>query len=198
MVRSAPFLARVPGGQVPRGQRSYWLTKTAPPPSRRASLPSLGGTLPCVLVRSHRADTDRQAWAFVLRCPNRIARKERRSSPRFLGDPCAHALLFDPGGAPTPGQYGVGAIAFRLVNSVGSTSSLSGLYDTACTPPVYASQPESPLDHATLGSGGRPILTGQDFHLGVAVEGFRLSLSCGSLPPPPGFAWRNNQLICSD
>ena len=137
----------------------------------------------------------RQAWAFVLRCPNRIARKERRSSPRFLGDPCAHALLFDPGGAPTPGQYGVSAIAFRLVNSVGSTSSLSGLNHTACTPPVYASQPGSPLDRATLGSGGRPLLTGQDFHLWATTEGFRSSLSCGSLPPPPGFAWRNNRLI---
>ena len=88
------------------------------------------------------------------RRPHRLLGKELMSPPRFLGDPCVHALLFDPGGASVPGHFGTAAIAFRIVNYVGSATVLSRLYHTACTPPVYASQPGSLPDHATLGSGG--------------------------------------------
>ena len=51
-------------------------------------------------------------------------------------------------------------IAFRDSENVGSARSVSGLNHTACTLPVYASQAGSPPHHATLGSGGWPILTG--------------------------------------
>ena len=50
---------------------------------------------------------------------------------------------------------------------------LSRLYHAACTLSVYASQPGSPPDHATLDSGWRPALTGQDSHLLGRVEGFQ-------------------------
>jgi hypothetical protein len=44
--------------------------------------------------------------------------------------------------------------AFRSENHVGSAVSfLSRLYHAACMPPVYASQPGSPPNHATLGPG---------------------------------------------
>src|SRR5580704_3609976 len=44
--------------------------------------------------------------------------------------------------------------AFRSENDVGSAVSfLSRLNYTACRPPVYASQPRSPSNHATLGPG---------------------------------------------
>ena len=70
--------------------------------------------------------------------------------------------------------------------------SLSRLNHAACTPSVYASQPGSPPDHATLDSGWWPALTGQDSHLLGRIEGFRHVYPSTWLPPSPGFAWRNN------
>ena len=52
---------------------------------------------------------------------------------------------------------------------------LSRLYHAACTLSVYASQPGSPPDHATLDSGWWPALTGQGSHLLGRVEGFHPS-----------------------
>ena len=68
---------------------------------------------------------------------------------------------------------------------------LSGLYHAACTLSVYASQPGSPPDHATLDSGWWPALTGQGSHLLGRIEGFRHVYPSTWLPPSPSFAWRN-------
>ena len=46
--------------------------------------------------------------------------KEQLSPPRFLGDPCLHALLSDPGGASVSGPFDTSAVAFRPHNDVGS------------------------------------------------------------------------------
>ena len=70
---------------------------------------------------------------------------------------------------------------------------LSRLNHAACTLSVYASQPGSPPDHATLDSGWWPALTGQDFHLLGRVEGFRHVYPSTWLPPSPSFAWRNKR-----
>ena len=59
------------------------------------------------------------------------------------------------------------------INDVDSALELSRLYHAACTLSVYASQPGSPPDHATLDSGWWPALTGQDSHLLGRIEGFR-------------------------
>ena len=72
---------------------------------------------------------------------------------------------------------------------------LSRLNHAACTLSVYASQPGSPPDHATLDSGRWPALTGQGFHLLGRVEGFRHVYPSTWLSPSPSFAWRNNPLI---
>ena len=58
--------------------------------------------------------------------------------------------------------------AQRLLPSAPLTTSaphavLSRLHHTACMPPVYASQAGSLPHHATLGSGGWPLLTGSGF-----------------------------------
>ena len=45
---------------------------------------------------------------------------ERTRPPRFLGDPCVHAPLSDPGGPPSPGHYRTGDGVFRLADSVDS------------------------------------------------------------------------------
>ena len=94
-------------------------------------------------------------------------------TPRFLDDPCVHAPLFDPGGPPAPGHYGTGDVAFRWIHDVGSALCLSRLHHTACTLSVYASQPGSPPDRATLDSGWWPALAGRGSHPLGRVEGFR-------------------------
>ena len=89
-------------------------------------------------------------------------RWRRPRPPRFLDKPqCAHAPLFDPAGPVAPGLYRTTDTAFRSGNHVGSgCCSLSRLFHAARTPPVYASQPRSPSDHATLGSGWWPTFAG--------------------------------------
>ena len=47
---------------------------------------------------------------------------ESTRPPRFLGNPCVHATLFDPGGPLAPCQYGAGDAAFRSENDVGSAT----------------------------------------------------------------------------
>ena len=78
------------------------------------------------------------------------------------GEPlCLHALLFDPGGTLTL------LLSYaRMLPSAGNTASasathLSRLNHTAYRPPVYASQPGLPQDHATLGSGCQHALPGR-------------------------------------
>ena len=87
--------------------------------------PALGGTISRLrLLRRLRAALRCLRWALpdrgssslptagpgavgpgllVTRRPHRDDGQERRSPPRFLGDPCGHALLFDPGGVAVPG-----------------------------------------------------------------------------------------------
>ena len=130
---------------------------------------------------------------FSPRRPRRVLTVEKTRPPRFLDDPCLHAPLFDPGGAPAPGPFRTGVGVFRHANGVDSaTIILSGLHHAACTLPVYASQPGSPPHHATLGSGWGPALAGQDSHLLGRIEGFRHVYPSTCLPPSPSFAWRNN------
>ena len=120
-----------------------------PPPARR-----LRGGHPPSLVQ--------HGCTEGLRPPVRL---RGARSPKFLGDPCLHALLFDPGGPLASGHSDARDVAFRIYNYVGSASGLSRLNHTAYRLPVYASQPGSPPHHATLGSGWWPALAGQVLHL---------------------------------
>jgi len=98
---------------------------------------------------------------FLQAMPIPLLRRETTRPPRFLGSPCQHAPLFDPGGPFATRLGATNDVAFRSENDVGSTSSfISGLNHAACRPPVYASQPGSPQGYATLGSGGWLILAG--------------------------------------
>ena len=100
--------------------------------------------------------------------------------------------LRPPTGAPAPGPFGTGDGVFRHANGVDSAKMiLSVLNHAACTLPVYASQPGSPPDCATLGSGWGPALAGQVSHLLGRIEGFRHVSPSTCLPPSPSFAWRN-------
>lgn len=82
--------------------------------------------------------------------------EETTRAPRFLPNSCLHAPLFDPGGSSAPRPCAALNAAFRSKDHVGSAfKSISGLNHAACRPSVYASQPRSLSDHATLDLGRR-------------------------------------------
>ena len=108
---------------------------------------------------------------------------ETSRPPRFLGDPCLHAPLSDPGGTACarPSRRRDGA--FRSCHSVGfrDVYGFRGSITQPARLPVYASQPGSPPVHATLGSGwsvnlGRSGLSPAGSH--------RRFLSCHNMPSP--------------
>jgi hypothetical protein len=165
-----------------------------------AALRCLRLAVPCIVPCSLPPPGHRCGGPGLLlsRRPHRVSRREHMSPPRFLDDPCVHAPLSDPGGVPKPGPYSLGPTAFRLHNDVGTATQLSRLYHTACTPPVYASQAGSPPHHATLGSGGWPILSGSGLSpAGSLREVSDRLTSCAKShhPPPPGFAWRSTHTV---
>ena len=101
---------------------------------------------------------------FGLRSPDRSLARRRPGLPGPWGTLCVHALLSDPGEISVPGLYGTSMQPSALSTpSALATSDLTGFHPTACTLPVYASQPGSLPHHATLGSGGWPTFAGRDW-----------------------------------
>ena len=186
-------ICRVPWGKFPDLTGTISRLRLLAP--RRASLRFLRSALPPLRpLRSPGAGRfPRGPGPLLPRRPRRLCTVEKTRPPRFLGDPCVHAPLFDPGGPPVPGHYRTGDVVFRTLKDVDSALPISRLNHAACTLSVYASQPGSPPDHATLDSGRWPALTGQDFHLLGRVEGFRHVCPSTWLPPSPSFAWRNKR-----
>ena len=173
ILRSAASHPPGPLGRVPRPHRYYPPTPTSRLPSRLTSFPSLRATTasPSSLPRDRTLPPG--PGPLLSRRPHRPSTVEKTRPPRFLGDPCVHATLFDPGGPPVPGHSRTGDVVFRHFNNVDSAMGLSGLHHAACTLSVYASQPGSPPDRATLDSGWWPALAGQGSHLLGRVEGFQ-------------------------
>lgn len=72
-------------------------------------------------VRNRRPDPSNGILGRFLRgARTAVPGKERLSPPRFLGDPCVHALLSDPGGVSTSGRCNAETVAFRYLDCVGS------------------------------------------------------------------------------
>ena len=151
-------------------------------------------------LRAHPSGTPRvvDPGPFLRRRPHRLSRKERMSPPRFLGDPCVHALLFDPGGTPAPSHCDARIVAFRTLYNVGSTSeSFEAPSHGLHTPCVRFAAGVTPAPRNT-----RFRWMASPFRFGthtrrVTVKGFRSSRSSISRPPFPGFAWRK-QIYFSD
>ena len=162
--RSAASLRRVPWGGFPDFPGT--ISGLRPLPARPASLRCLRSAVPPVAPFAPRSRGAAPGPGPLLpRRPGRLLTVETGRYPKFLGDPCLHALLFDPGGPLASGHSDARDVAFRIYNYVGSASGLSRLNHTAYRLPVYASQPGSPPHHATLGSGWWPALAGQVLHL---------------------------------
>ena len=88
-----------------------------------------------------------------------------------------------------------GDAVFRCCDGVDfHGAQLSGLTHAACALPVYASQRRLPDHHATLGSGWWPAFAGRDWRPAGTLRGFPSFAIRSSLPPSPGFAWRNTTL----
>jgi hypothetical protein len=69
-----------------------------------------------------------------------------------------------PVGPENQASCGSPDIAFRVVNILGPTLLISGLYHTACWLAVYASQPESLPNHARLATGCWLGFAGRNFY----------------------------------
>ena len=88
MTRRPASLHGVRVGPVPPLPRYYQDATTSRRPSRRASFPSLGGTIPARFVRSPRAQARRpRAWGFGRPVPFRLLRMETTGSPTFPRNP---------------------------------------------------------------------------------------------------------------
>ena len=130
VARSAASLRRVPWGGFP--DLVGTISGLRPLPARPASLRCLRSAVPPVAPFAPRSRGAAPGPGPLLpRRPGRLITVETGRYPKFLGDPCLHALLFDPGGPLASGLSDARDIAFRIYNYVGSASGLSRLNHTA-------------------------------------------------------------------
>jgi hypothetical protein len=147
-----PFPPRGPVGTVPPLRRYYERLRL--PGFHPASLrfPSLGGSQRRSVVRSRGGRARRpRAWAST-GCPT-VHRWRSQDLSGSWGSLCALAALSDPGPTSAPRAGGAPVLpACRPMTPAPTSHSISRLDHAARALPVYASQPGSPPDHATLGS----------------------------------------------
>ena len=158
--------------------------------------PSLGTTSPSVLFAPiGRTHADRPGQ-LLTRCPRRVSGKERLSAPRFLGDPCVHALLSDPGGVSASGPYNADTVAFRCSEYVGSAGiSYEALSHSLHAPCVRFAAGIAPAPRNTRFRWMASPYRVRTFTCWVAKKVSACLLHVYMLPPLPGFAWRNGTMI---
>ena len=139
---------------------SLRLLRSALPPLRPPSLPRSTATL-------------RGPGPFLSRRPRRLSTVEKTRYPRFLDDPCGPALRPRRTAAPqaTTGRR------WCLPFTTTSAPPCANFGAPSRGLSVYASQPGSPPDNATLNSGWWPALAGQDSHLLGRIDGLPSCLS---------------------
>jgi len=161
-------------------------------PSRRTSLPSLGGTALCAR-RSLPSPAERGRRRPGDLCQPASPRSGSACgggrASQVPGEPhCVHALLSDPGGTSTPGHLGASVLPSAIVTTSAPTIRM---FRGSITRPAHSL--------STLRHHGRPWPRKTRFRLlaklcraglvtrWVPVQGFRV---LPSHPPCPGFAWR--------
>ena len=160
-----------PLGCVPRARRYYQPTLTAQSPSRRTSglRLALPGRRSCSLPRAGPPLASLGGFFRGARTAS-LTRSDRTLPGSWTTRaymPCSQ----------TPAESRHQAVAMPkllpsgLPNTSAPPNSVTGLYHMACTPPVYASQAGSLPHHATLGSGGWPVLTGSGLAPGGSQKG---------------------------
>ena len=139
---------------------------------------------------------DSRFVAFALHLPRALirAREEAPGPPRFLGNPCTHALVSDLGGSVVLGAPGCAlrlehdSVAFRGCTrrrhpQLFHFEALSHGLRTRCLRFAATVARVLPHGHARLASGWQPpALAGRDFHPRVASQGFRHCYMASSSP----------------
>ena len=171
-----------------------WSAPTPGRPSRRASFPSLGGTVRALDLRSRDGERAVPRPGLFNRGPRPALSHGDDQASQVPEEPsCVHAPLSDPGELFTPGLLGVSMRpSVRLTTSALAGINLSRLNHAACTLPVYASQRGSLRHHATLGAGWWPTFAGRDW-VPAGLHRKVSEIAITSLPPFPGFAWRTSR-----
>ena len=126
IIRPAASLRRVLWGEFPDLAGTISRLRLLAP--RRASLRFLRSALPPLRLPSlpRGQAVPRKPGPLLPRRPRRPSTVEKTRPPRFLGDPCVHAALLDPGGPPNPGHFRTGDVVFHLRNDVDSASTAFG------------------------------------------------------------------------
>ena len=148
--------------------------------SRGPSFPSVGGTALCQMFAPFGSGTPLRAWVRLTWFPSPLVLSaETAGSPRFLENPCARALLYDPGGALRSGHYDL-----RVLSSARRTSSTptARCFRGSITRPRHSLSTLRRVGHPSprktrfrlLASfAGRGLLPPR----WVPLQGFRLSMS---------------------
>ena len=146
---------------------------------RRASLRFLRSALPPLRpLRSPRAGRFPESLDHFYRGARAASSRWRRRDIPGSWATLAYMPRSSTPADPRP-QATTGPAMWSSANLTTSTphGTLSRLNHAACTLSVYASQPGSPPDHATLDSGWWPALTGHDSHLLGRIDGLPSCLS---------------------
>jgi hypothetical protein len=180
--------------RVPLLQQYYQSATTSCRPSRRASLPSLGGTSVfhslCLLLGGR---VRRQGLELVTRYVQPKFQRGNDRTSQVPGEPqlpvctCSHPT---PAGLLAPDRSQCSSVAPGITKAKASTKGLSTLNSMAFGLAVYASQDGLPRHHARLTSGRWSGATGRAFHPQDSDERFQICFLT-SHPPFPSFAWRN-------
>jgi hypothetical protein len=143
MIRRLASLPWLRLGAVRQLQRYYQDAMTSRRPSRRAPLPSLGGTsVALASVRSSAGECAAEAWSWSPGGSGRDVAEETRGSPKFLGNlacPFAH-VLSDAGRTARTRPVRCSSVAPGPPGAKAPTNGLSTPNSTAFGLAVYASQ----------------------------------------------------------
>jgi hypothetical protein len=181
-----------PAGPVPRLHRYYEGAATSSRPSRRASLPSLGGTsVALARFRSSTAECTVEAWSWSPGISIREFPRKRAGSPKFLGNlDCPSArVLTDAGRTACTRPLRCSSVAPGPPGAKAPTKGLSTPNSMAFGLAVYASQ--GGLLRPTQDSlpvAGQALPDGLSTHK-IPLRGFKI-VSLHLYPPLPSFAWR--------
>ena len=193
MIRRLASLRWLRPGAVRQLRRYYQDAMTSRRPSRRASLPSLGGTsVALACVRSSAGECAAEAWSWSPGISGRESPRRRQDLPSSWGISIVrlHMFLPTPAGLLTPDHYGAAAWPLdpqvqRLPHWVFRrpiawlSDSLSTLRRADYSDPTQDSLPVT----------GQALPDGLSTHK-IPMRGFKI-VSLHLYPPLPSFAWRN-------
>ena len=193
MIRRLASLHWLQLGAVRQLQRYYQGAMTSCRPSRRTSLPLIGGTsVSLARFAPQRTSVPPRPGVDDPVSPAGMLPRERQDLPSSWGTPIVRLHMFqsDSGRTARTRPLRCSSVALGFSNAKAPTIGLSKLNSMAFGLVVYASQDGLPRHHARLTSGRWSGATGRAFHPQGSYERFQSCLLT-SHPPFPSFAWRN-------